>query len=129
MILRVIFLSFVFLTGCGQPTQVSYDRPFGSSNLSFSGFLVANTCNTGQSAIFYENRKYAKGRDTISQFDQLIVDIQNNQLESQMIEDRGCERVFPIEFNGEFEQEVNVLSNGGQEQQNVIQINQFRIPN
>lgn len=128
MILRVVILS-LFLISCGQPNQISYSRPFGSSSLSFNGFLLANTCNTGQSKIVYENRSYLKGSRSVSQFDQLIIDIKNNQLESQMIQDNGCERVFPLEFNGEFEQEVNVLSNGGQEQQNVIQIYQFRIPN
>lgn len=130
MLIRcIVFSLFTFImAGCGQPNQISYNRPFGSSSLSFSGFLLANTCNTGESVIVYENRAYAKGRRSVSQFDQLIVDIKNNELESQMLEDRGCERVYPLEFNGEFEQEVDVLSNGGQEQRNVIQVYQFRVP-
>tara|TARA_B100001971_G_C18268046_1_gene596636 strand:- start:74854 stop:75246 length:393 start_codon:yes stop_codon:yes gene_type:complete len=128
MIYRLIYFYSFFLLACGQPTQISYNSPSSGSNLSFNGLLYANTCNPGETAIVYDNRQYLKGSKTTSQFDQLILDISNNQLESQMLSDLGCQRVFPIEFNGEFEQEVNVLSNGGQEQQNVIQVYQFRIP-
>lgn len=130
MIYRLCLLSLFIFIGCGQPNQISYNRPFGvsSSSLVHSGYLLANTCNPGESAIVYENRPYHKGSNSTAQFDQLIMDISNNKMESQMLEDRGCERVYPIEFNGAFEQEDNVLSNGGREQQNVIQIYQFRIP-
>jgi hypothetical protein len=124
MIYRLLMTLFV-LVSCGQPTQISYDPAGG---YKFSGLLYANTCSLGESFIVYENRQFHKGSKSIGQFDQIIVDISQDGYSSQMLSANGCQRVFAIDFNGEFEQETNILGNGGQEAQNVIQVYQFRIP-
>jgi len=121
MILRVLVL--LILVSCGQPTQVNYDQ-----SLPFKGLLVANTCNMGESFIVFQENPYPTGSKSNPKVNQLIVDISANKYNSEMLSQNGCAREFNLEFNGDFEDETNFLSNGGQESQRVIQVYDFRIP-
>lgn len=118
-------LSLLFLFSCGQPTQLQYGSVSG---MQFTGLLYANTCSLGESFIVYNNQQFLKGNKSSPDLDKLIIDISNNQYSSYMLSSNGCQRVFNLEFDGEFEEETNILGNGGTESQNVIQVYKFRIP-
>lgn len=117
-------LSLIFLFSCGHPTQIQYSTP----GMQFSGLLYANTCSLGESFIVYNNQQFLKGNKSSPDLDKLIIDISNNQFSSYILSSNGCQRVFNFEFDGEFEEETNILGNGGRESQSVIQVYKFRIP-
>lgn len=96
--------------------------------MQFSGLLYANTCSLGESFIVYNNQQFLKGNKSSPDLDKLIIDISNNQFSSYILSSNGCQRVFNFEFDGEFEEETNILGNGGRESQSVIQVYKFRIP-
>lgn len=128
----LLLISFSIIIGCGQPNQVMFDSGFGdklsSSSLQYSGFLVANICQESQSLIVHEQKAYLRGSKSTDKIDLLLQDVKENKIsDSFLVDSNSCERVYPLEFNGEFEIENNILSNDGNEQVQVIQIHQFRL--
>lgn len=116
------FLSFLVLASC-RPTseKVSIKNPF-------VGYLHANSCMGGSSYLVYNDKQYAFGSRSNAQLNRTVQEIsQGTTTKASVLSSKGCEKVFKMEFAGEFEKESALTGYGNDELRQVVQVYQFRL--
>lgn len=126
MKLALVFFPIFIAIGCGQPPAKIH---FGSSlKQSYFGLLHANSCMGGASYLVYNEKHYAFGSKSIAQLNETVSAIgQGQPVSGELLESSGCEKVYQIEFSGEFEKENALTGYDNDEVRQVVQVYQFRL--
>ncbi|MEX0799093.1 MAG: hypothetical protein WEB87_02580 [Bacteriovoracaceae bacterium] len=117
----ILALIYLFTVSCNQPEG---RKP---SSLTFEGFLHANSCMQGASYVMYNDKTYKLGSKSVSEVGSLIEASSQKNLSRAPTAVSGCEKIYKMRFNGEFEKESSMTGYGNDEIDLVVQIYHFQL--
>lgn len=118
---KVLLLITLFTVSCGVPPARMGEK------LPYTGYLHLNTCHEGATMLSYQKVKYPIGANSTQELSEFATAVKNGAAGfAEPVGEASCEKVYRIQFSGDFEKEKSFTSYNGEQTRQVVQIYSFK---